>query len=114
MNHDPRSERANGIAILNDRFRRTFRGGRVLVTTGVRGHGGAFLGQVLSALHAFDDFTKGNDPHGEHDFGAFTVVGRKLFWKINYYDRSGEYASPDPADPAVTRRCLTLMLAQEW
>jgi hypothetical protein len=26
-----------------------------------------------------------NDPHGEHDFGAFEHEGQRIFWKIDYY-----------------------------
>jgi hypothetical protein len=56
----------------------------------------------------------GNDPYGERDFGAFELAGEKLIWKIDYYDRMLRDASPDPADPAVTRRVLTLMLASDY
>jgi hypothetical protein len=27
--------------------------------------------------------TDDNDPHGEHDFGAFDHAGERIFWKIN-------------------------------
>ena len=114
MTPDPRTDRSKRIAGLNDRFRETFEGGTVLATAGVRGYGEAFLNRAFHVLHHFNDFTAGNDPYGEHDFGAFTLDGRKLFWKIDYFDPSTEYASDDPADPAVTRRCLTLMTAGEW
>jgi hypothetical protein len=59
-------------------------------------------------------FTNDNDPYGEHDFGAFDVDGARLFWKIDYYDRSLSGGSPDPTDPAVTCRVLTIMLAWEY
>jgi len=36
------------------------------------------------------------------------------FRKIDYYDRATEAGSPDPADPAVTTRVLTLMRADEY
>ena len=52
--------------------------------------------------------------YGEHDFGALTVAGVRLLWKIDYYDAGMGGGSPDPADPSVTTRVLTLMLVDEW
>jgi Protein of unknown function (DUF3768) len=63
---------------------------------------------------AFDVFTDDNDPHGEHDFGAVDEGGVRCFWKIDCYDRATEFGSPDPADPAVTTRVLTIMRADEY
>lgn len=59
-------------------------------------------------------FTEDNDPHGQHDFGAFTLDGRKIFWKIDYYDPSMEFGSEDPSDDEKTFRMLTIMLAEEY
>ena len=104
---------ALAIATLNDAFRRTMRGGRVLVTSGIRERwpdAAAILGKV----RAFSDFSDDNDPYGEHDFGAFEHEGQKLFWKIDYYAPDMEHGSEDPADPEHTRRVLTVMLAGEW
>ena len=58
-------------------------------------------------------FTDDNDPHGEHDFGIVEHGGVRSFWKIDYYDREMQMLSPDPADPSVTTRVLTVMLAEE-
>ena len=62
----------------------------------------------------FDDFCHANDPHEEHDFGAFDADGHKVFFKIDYFDESLSYHSPDPADPSVTKRVITIMLAEEY
>jgi hypothetical protein len=58
--------------------------------------------------------TQNNDPHEEHDFGSFEHAGKTIFWKIDCYDRDLNYGSPDPADPIVTARILTVMLAEEY
>ena len=61
-----------------------------------------------------DGFDEDNDPHGERDFGDIDWNGVSLLWKIDYYDSDMLYASPDPADAAVTQRVLTVMLASEY
>ena len=50
----------------------------------------------------------------EHDFGSFEAEGEKIFFKIDYYDRTLTHHSPDPADPTVTERVITIMLADEY
>ncbi len=62
----------------------------------------------------FDSFTEDNDPHGEHDFGAFEHAGQRIFWKIDYYAPDMEHGSENPADPQQTVRVLTIMLAREY
>ena len=62
----------------------------------------------------FENFTPENDPYYEHDFGSFEHEGKTIFWKIDCYDRDRNYGSPDPADPSVTMRILTVMLAEEY
>ena len=62
----------------------------------------------------FDAFNKDNDPYGEHDCATLVVEGHKIIWKIDYYDHSLQYASHDPADPTLTHRVMTVMLAEEY
>jgi hypothetical protein len=37
-----------------------------------------------------------------------------IFFKIDYYDRTLTHHSSDPADPTVTSRIITVMLAEEY
>ncbi len=79
-----------------------------------RALGPTFLEAALAAVAGFERFDADNDPHGEHDFGALSVEGHRLLWKVDCYDSTLTAGSPDPADPAVTTRVLTLMLAKEY
>lgn len=111
MTHDDKTLR---IRNLNDALRATLHGGRIMLTAGVDALGPAVAAQLISLLRSYDQFDEGNDPYGEHDFGAFEYGGQKFFWKIDYYDPSLCFGSADPADPAKTTRVLTLMLAEEY
>ncbi len=102
------------IRDLNDNLRRSFRGGLVVMTSGVEALGVAAIRRLVVRVRNFDTFTPDNDPHGEHDFGAFIHEGQQFFWKIDYYDPTLNMGSPDPANPKVTRRVLTIMLASEY
>jgi hypothetical protein len=104
----------SSLALLNDAFRRDPSGGQLFVTAGVIALGDAALPSILELVRAFDTFTLHSDPFSEHDFGSFEWGGERLFWKIDYYDRSLHFGSPDPLDPAVTTRVLTVMLASEY
>ena len=102
------------IRELNDAFRTTFRGGKIMMTPGVNELPDCVKAEVLSKVATFEEFSEDNDPHGEHDFGSFELVARKFFWKIDYYDRELKYGSENPADPEQTARVLTIMLASEY
>lgn len=102
------------IQVLNDFFRRTFLGGKIVVTAGVAELPLDVKARVLLQVQSFADFDADNDPYSEHDFGAFAVAGDEFFWKIDYYDALCEFGSDDPADPEKTTRVLTIMLAAEY
>ena len=104
----------NKIALLNDAFRSTFRGGKIMMTSGVDELPNCVKAEALVQVAVFSEFTADNDPHDEHDFGSFDLVGRKFFWKIDYYDKDLQNGSEDPSDPERTMRVLTLMLAAEY
>ena len=107
-------DRAQATAKLNDAFRRGEGPGRLAITAGVMALGGGALIEILAAVRAYDTFNVDNDPHGERDFASLTWRRERLFWKIDCYDRQLEYSSPDPADPGVTTRVMTIMLASEY
>jgi hypothetical protein len=102
------------IRELNDRFRTKMTGSKVLMTAGVDALPSDVKAMVMRRVATFSDFNTDNDPHGEHDFGSFTLAGRKFFFKIDYYDAKMEFGSEDPADLTKTTRVLTIMLAEEY
>jgi Protein of unknown function (DUF3768) len=106
--------KADRIRALNDAFRRTFVGGAVMITAGVEAMPLDQRRSLLQKVRSFDAFSQDNDPHQEHDFGSIDEAGVRCFWKIDYYDKKTEFGSPDPADPAVTTRVMTIMLADEY
>lgn len=102
------------IRDLNDELRRSLSGGRIMMTASVAARDPVRIAALLDRLRNFDAFTPDNDPHGEHDFGVIEDGGERFLWKIDYYDKRMEFASPNPADPAVTTRVLTLMRAEDY
>jgi hypothetical protein len=105
---------AEKVRELNDAFRRTMTGGRVMLTAGVDALPSDVKAVAIRRVATFSEFTADNDPHGEHDFGSFTLAGRKFFWKIDLYDANMEFGSEDPADASKTTRVLTIMFASEY
>ncbi len=66
----------------------------------------------LEKVRTYANFTPG-DPYAEHEDGAFEAAGQHVFWRIVYAGPDLKVPSPDPADPAKTRRVLQFMLADE-
>ena len=106
--------RTERIRELNDAFRTSFKGGTVLLTSGVNGLPSDVKAMVIRKVATYADFNADNDPHSEHDFGNFGLAGRRFFWKLDCYDPSLSGGSEDPADPSKTARVLTIMLAEEY
>ena len=106
------------ISYQNDLLRHTFAYGQVVVTRGIQALPIYRQRQIFQMVQSFENFTEGNDPYGEHDFGVIKISEDEneltIFWKIDCYDLNLEYRSPDPADPAVTKRVLTICLAEEY
>ena len=102
------------IQLINDNFRRTFQGGKVVLTRGIRALPKMEIAEIMLKVSRYNDFTTANDIYEERDYGSFEYHGNKIIWKIDYYDKNYEYASENPADVTKTNRVLTIMLADEY
>ena len=124
-------EQTARIARLNDLARSAMGVACTAVATvGFRSLPEADQSCVRELIETFDAFDEDNDPHGERDFGTIYQLEdgswttdrprvrdderERVFWKLDYYDRQMEFASDDAADPAITRRVLTIMLSDEY
>jgi hypothetical protein len=105
---------AERVRALNDELRKTGAGGQTFLTPGIIAKGSDFIAKATAAVRSFDAFTDDNDPWQEHDCATLDVDGERVMFKIDYYDENMEYGSPDPADPKLTRRVLTILLAEEY
>jgi hypothetical protein len=102
------------IRALNDQLRQNFADGIAVMTPGVAALGAEAVERIAKTIAVFDDFCHANDPHEEHDFGSFEADGQMIYFKIDYFDQNMSMHSPDPADPSVTQRVITIMLAEEY
>jgi hypothetical protein len=124
-------EQTARIARLNDMARQAMGVACTAVATvGFRSLPDADQSQVRELIETFDAFDEDNDPHGERDFGTIYQLGdgrwtterprvrdderERVFWKFDYYDRDLRFGSEDAANPAITRRVLTIMLSDEY
>jgi Protein of unknown function (DUF3768) len=124
-------EQTARIARLNDLARQAMGVACTAVATvGFRSLPASDQSRVRELIETFDVFDEDNDPHGERDFGCVyqLVCGRwtterprslddeheRVFWKFDYYDRDLQFGSEDAANPAITRRVLTIMLSDEY
>ena len=102
------------IRALNDDLRQNFADGIAVMTPGIAALGAEAVARIVKTVAVFDDFCHANDPYEEHDFGAFEVDGHTVMFKIDYFDRELSMHSTDPADPSVTQRVISIMLAEEY
>ena len=99
------------IRALNDQLRQNLSTGLAVITTGVAALGPEAVDRIVKTISVYNDFRHANDPHQEHDFGAFEAEGETIFFKIDLYEE------PDVKDPngePVVTRVLTIMLAEEY
>lgn len=108
------NSRFQSIAEQNEDFRLHPSKGTFCLTCGIRALGEACVREIINVVRNFNNFNEDNDPYGEHDFGAFDYNGRKIFFKIDNYDREFIYLSPDVTNPRLTNKVLTVMLAEEY
>jgi hypothetical protein len=108
------ARRTTSIRELNDAFRTTFHGGRVMLTSGFNALPTVLKAQAIDRVRTFSEFKAENDPYDEHDFVSFELEGQQFFAKIDYYDRDMHFGAEDPSDPEQTTRIMTIMLADEY
>ncbi len=124
-------EQTARIARLNDLARSAMGVACTAVATvGFRSLSASDQSCVRELIETYDAFDEGCDPHGERDFGCVYQLGdgrwtterprlrdderERVFWKFDYFDRDLQFGSEDAANPAITRRVLTIMLADEY
>jgi hypothetical protein len=104
------------IAEINDRFRKKGNDplGQYVTTQQVAAMPLSDRIELKRMVRLFDNFTKENDPYGQHDCGSIEFKDETYLWKIDYYDENYEYGSEDPSNLAITRRVLTIMHSSEY
>jgi hypothetical protein len=110
------TSKAEQIRTLNDQLRQNLGTGvaTAVITIGVAALGHEAVARIVKTIAVYDDFCHENDPYEEHDFGAFEAEGCTIFFKIDCYDPTKTHHSDDPADPTITHRVITIMLAGEY
>lgn len=102
------------IRVLNDHLRCLHRGGMVVISRGIAAMPRTAWADIIVAVAKFDGFNSDNDPYAEHDCASVDVDGLPVIFKIDYFDPSLLHHSDDPTDPNVTKRIMTIMLAEEY
>ena len=111
------------IAAQNDAFRHSILGtapvtdaplGQFVMTRGVAALGPDAQLELTRRVATFDGFNADSDPQGWHEMGVIEFDGTTVWFKLDLYDVDYTYGSPEPSDPAQTRRVLTLLLPSEY
>lgn len=109
-------ERTIRIRDLNDELRLNGRAlnGRMVAMGTLGQEDEEKIIRVYRAAAAFEDWSEGDDPYGEHDFGKFDVDGEAFIFKIDYYSLDEAHGSEHPEDQNTTIRVMTLMSAEDY
>lgn len=113
------TDQLSRIAALNDRVRQGLDPrARVVITAACvaalsEDGPSAMLQTQAALLMAIDRCEFAPDERDERRRGEVMFRGRPIRFAIDYYDRSLEWGSEDPADPDVTTRVMTIMLPQD-
>jgi len=104
---------ADRIRALNDDLRRNISHdrGHAVMTAGIAALGPEAVARIVKTIEVYDDFCHANDPHEEHDFGAFEAEGHTIFFKVDLYEDPN--VKDSDGEPLVNR-VLTIMLADEY
>ena len=114
-----RSSQTEQIASLNDRARLGLdRRARIVVTPGLLAKlsnddpRSRIMAQarIMQAVRQCT-FTPDSP---ERDMAWFEIDGHRAMFKIDYYDESMEWASPDPSDASITIRVVTVMAPEDY
>lgn len=114
------TDQLSRIAALNDRVRQGLDPtARVVITAAcvavlAEASGpDAMLETQAALLMAIDGCEFAPDERNERRRGEVLFRGQPIRFVIDYYDRSLEWGSEDPADPDTTTRVMTIMLPQD-
>ena len=83
-----------------------------MVTPGIVALGCVAHARIVTAVKDYS-FPDAIEPWNQHNWGVLHVDRRKIIFRVDTYDLTRARHSPDPTDPTVTERVLTIMLANE-
>lgn len=98
---------------LYDHFRKTAEAGIVSISWGIHMLGRAEVDTIMKKLGGAEGDSN-CDVGGELDNGEITVISRRIYWEINYYNKAFDDISLDSTDPDQTTRFMTLLLISEF
>jgi len=107
------------MALLNDEFRHSLLKAtpiknKLILSFAVSQLSPIDQRRLIGKVVNYDAFSESTDPYGERDFGDISHNDETYYFKIDYYDNDLEFESPDPYDPSVTTRVLTIMHQYEY